>query len=59
MFFRLAIVSFLLGVAVVIQFRMPESLSLQSIHAIYIIVGITYLLSILYVFLLKSIKTSS
>ncbi len=58
MFFRLAIVSFLLGVAVVIQFRMPESLSLHSIHAIYIIVGITYLLSILYVFLLKSIKTS-
>jgi len=59
MFFRLAIVSFLLGVAVVIQFRMPESLSLHSIHAIYIIVGITYLLSILYVFLLKSIKNIS
>ena len=59
MFFRFAIASFLLGVAVIIQFRMPDSLPPQSIHAIYIIVVITYLLSILYVFLLKSIKNIS
>ena len=59
MFFRLAIVSFLLGVAAIIQFRMPDSLPIQSIHGIYIIVVITYLLSILYVFLLKSIKNIS
>ncbi|MBW2599834.1 MAG: hypothetical protein JRC60_07120, partial [Deltaproteobacteria bacterium] len=59
MFFRLAIASFLLGVAAIIQFRMPDSLPPQSIHAMYIIVVITYLLSILYVFLLKSIKNIS
>ncbi|MBW2545263.1 MAG: PAS domain S-box protein [Deltaproteobacteria bacterium] len=58
-FFRIAIASFLFGVAAIIQFRMPDSPSLHSIHAIYIIVGITYLLSILYVFLLKSIKNIS
>lgn len=59
MFFRLAIASFLLGVAAIIQFRMPDSLPPQSIHAIYIIVVITYLLSILYIFLSKSIKNIS
>jgi len=56
MFFRVAIVSFLLGIAAVIQFRMPDSLSAASIRAIYTIIATTYLLSILYVFLLKSIK---
>jgi len=56
MFFRFAIASFLLGIAVIIQFRMPDSLSVTSTTAIYIIIGTTYLLSILYVFLWKSIK---
>ncbi len=59
MFFRLATVSFLFGVVTIIQFRMPDSLPLQSIRAIYIIVVITYLLSILYVFLLKVIQNIS
>ena len=56
LFFRLAIASFLLGIASIIQFRMPDSLSVASITAIYIIIGTTYLLSIVYVFLLKAIK---
>lgn len=56
MFFRFAIASFLLGIAAIIQFRMPDSLSVASIRAIYIIIGATYLLSIVYVFLWKSIK---
>ena len=56
MFFRFAIASFLLGIAIIIQFRMPDSLSVASIRSIYIIIATTYLLSILYVFLLKSIK---
>jgi two-component system sensor histidine kinase PilS (NtrC family) len=56
MFFRVVIVSFLLGIAVLVQFRMPESLSAASIRAMYIVIATTYLLSIVYVFLLKSIK---
>lgn len=56
MFFRVAIASFLLGVAAIIQFRMPDSLSVASIRAIYIIIGATYLLSIVYAFLWKAIK---
>jgi len=59
MFFRFAIASFLLGIAAIIQLRMPDSLPPQSTHAIYIIVVITYLLSILYIFLSKSIKNIS
>ncbi|MDO9515900.1 MAG: ATP-binding protein [Syntrophales bacterium] len=56
MLFRVAIASLLLGIAAIVQFRMPGSLSVASIHAIYIIIATTYLLSIVYVFLLKSIK---
>ena len=56
MFFRFAIASFLLGIAAIVQFRMPDSLSSASITAVYIIIGTTYLLSILYAFLLKSIR---
>jgi len=59
MFFRLAIASLLLGLVAIVQFRMPDSLPLQSIRAIYIIVVITYLLSIVYAFLLKLIKNIS
>lgn len=58
-FFRLAIVSFLLGIVAIIQFKLPDSLPIASIHAIYILVTITYLLSVLYVFLLKLIKRIS
>ncbi|MEA2015097.1 MAG: ATP-binding protein [Thermodesulfobacteriota bacterium] len=54
--FRLAMVSFLLGLVVIIQFKTPGSLPPQSIHAIYIIVTLTYLLSMLYIFLLKLLK---
>jgi len=56
MFFRVVIASFLLGLAAIVQSRMPESLSPASIRAIYIVIITTYLLSIVYVFLLKSIK---
>ncbi len=59
MFFRLAIVSFLFGVVIIIQFRIPDTLPFQSIRAIYIIVVITYLLSLLYVFLLKAVQNIS
>ena len=54
--FRVVIASFLLFIAAIIQFRMPESLPAASIRATYIIVAFTYLLSIVYVFLLKSIQ---
>jgi len=57
LFFRLAIASFLLGIVSIIQFRMPDSLSVASIHLIYSIITITYLLSIVYVFLLRSIPS--
>ncbi|MBW2630834.1 MAG: PAS domain S-box protein [Deltaproteobacteria bacterium] len=59
MFFRLAIASFLLGIVAIIQFNLPASLPIASIHAIYILVIITYLVSVLYVFLLKLIKSIS
>ncbi len=54
--FRVVIASFLLLIAAIIQFRMSESLPAASIRATYIIIVITYLLSIVYVFLLKSIQ---
>jgi len=54
--FRVVIASFLLLIAAIIQFRMPESLSATSIRATYIIVAFTYLLSIVYFLLLKSIQ---
>ncbi len=59
MFFRVVIASFLLGIAVIVQFRMPESLSATSLRATYLLIAATYLLSIVYVFLLKSIKNIS
>lgn len=59
MFFRVVIASFLFGIAALIQLKMPESLSVASLRAIYAIITATYLLSIVYVFLLKSIKNIS
>ena len=55
-FFRVAIATFLLGIATVIQFRMPDSLPVTSIHWLYIIIAVIYLLSLLYAFLLQVIK---
>ncbi len=59
MLLRVVVVSFLLGIAALIQFRLPYSLSASSIHSIYIITGLTYLLSICYVLLLKLTKNVS
>ncbi len=52
MFYRVIIVSFFLGIAAIIQFKGAETIP----YSIYAIIGITYLLSILYVFLLKKIS---
>ncbi|TFG92741.1 MAG: PAS domain S-box protein [Syntrophobacterales bacterium] len=57
MFFRLAVGSLLLGIVAIIQFRMPDSLSVASIRSIYIIITTTYLLSIVYGFLLRSMPS--
>ncbi len=59
MFYRVITVSFFLGIAAIIQFRGVEPLPQTSLHSIYAIIGITYLLSILYVFLLKNISELS
>ena len=58
-FFRLVIASFLFGIVAIIQFKLPDSLPIMSINAIYTLVIVTYFLSVLYVFLLKSIKNLS
>lgn len=55
MFLRIAIVSFLLGIAAFIQLQGTESPLSVSLYSIYIIIGTTYFLSILYTFLLKKI----
>ncbi|MBN2567811.1 MAG: PAS domain S-box protein [Deltaproteobacteria bacterium] len=54
MFYRVLVVSLFLGIAAVIQFKGAERFS-PSLYSIYVIIGITYLFSILYVFLLKKI----
>ena len=56
MLFRVLLVSFLLGIAAFIQTRGADSLSYTAPYAIFIVIGITYLLSIIYVFLLKVVK---
>ena len=56
MFFRVVILSFLLGVAAFIQFIGTESLSQVSLFLVYGIIGITYIFSILYVFILSRLK---
>jgi two-component system sensor histidine kinase PilS (NtrC family) len=53
MFFRVAIVTFLLGVAAFIQIKGTESLLRTSLTSIYFIILLTYFLSFLYLFLLK------
>ena len=55
MFLRVAIVSFLLGIAAFIQLQGTKSLPAASLYFVYIIIGTTYFLSILYTFLLKKI----
>ncbi len=55
MFLRVAIVSFLLGIAAFIQLQGTKSLPPASLYFVYIIIGTTYFLSILYTFLLKKI----
>jgi two-component system sensor histidine kinase PilS (NtrC family) len=56
MLFRVLIVSFLLGIAAFIQIKGTDSLSQISLYSIFIVIGVTYLLSIIYVFLLKLVK---
>jgi len=55
MFLRVAIVSFLLGIAAFIQLQGTESPLSISLYSVYTIIGTTYFLSILYTFLLKKI----
>ncbi|MDY6990204.1 MAG: ATP-binding protein [Thermodesulfobacteriota bacterium] len=56
MFFRVVIVTFLLGVTAFIQIKGTESLTAASLSWVYIIIIATYLLSFLYLVLLKTIK---
>jgi two-component system sensor histidine kinase PilS (NtrC family) len=56
MLFRVLVVSFLLGIAAFIQIRGADSLSQVSLYSIYIVIGVTYLLSIIYVVLLRIVK---
>jgi len=56
MFFRVVIVTFLLGVTAFIQIKGTESLTAASLPLVYIIIIATYLLSFLYLLLLKIIK---
>jgi two-component system sensor histidine kinase PilS (NtrC family) len=56
MLFRVLVVSFLLGIAAFIQIRGTDSLSQMSLYSIFIVIGTTYLLSIIYVVLLKVVK---
>jgi len=57
MFFRVAIVTFLLGIAAFIQIKGTEALPGASLTFVYIIILLTYFLSFLYLFLLKIIKS--
>jgi len=59
MFFRLAVVSFILGISAFTQFKMPGTLAASSLRLIYILISVTYLFSILNLSLLKTIKTVS
>jgi len=56
MLFRVLVVSFLLGIAAFIQIRGADSLSQSTLYPIFIVIGTTYFLSIIYVVLLKIIK---
>jgi two-component system sensor histidine kinase PilS (NtrC family) len=53
---RVAIVSFLLGIAAFIQVKGTESLSPVSLYSVYLLIGITYFLSIFYAYLLNKNK---
>ncbi|MBN2515141.1 MAG: PAS domain S-box protein [Deltaproteobacteria bacterium] len=50
---RVAIVSFLLGIAAFIQVKGTESLSPVSLYSVYLLIGITYFLSLFYAYLLN------
>jgi two-component system sensor histidine kinase PilS (NtrC family) len=56
MFFRVVIVTFLLGITAFIQIKGTESLKAASLSWVYVIIIATYLLSFLYLVLLKTIK---
>jgi two-component system sensor histidine kinase PilS (NtrC family) len=56
MFFRVVIVTFLLGVTAFIQIKGTESLTAASLSLVYAIIIATYLLSFIYLVLLKTIK---
>ncbi|MFH1674539.1 MAG: ATP-binding protein [Pseudomonadota bacterium] len=57
MFFRVAIVTFLFGIAAFIQIKGTESLPAPSLTSVYFIITTTYFLSFLYLILLKRIKS--
>ncbi|MCK9275098.1 MAG: ATP-binding protein [Syntrophales bacterium] len=52
-FYRVVIISFLLGIAAFIQFVGTETLTQKSLYLVYAIIGVTYILSIIYVLVLK------
>ncbi len=52
-FYRVIITSFLLGIAAFIQFVGTEFLTQTSLYLVYAIIGLTYVISIAYVLILK------
>jgi len=56
MFYRVVIVSLILGIAAFIQIRGTESISPTAPYSIYIVIALTYLLSIVYVFIYRRIS---
>lgn len=56
MFYRVVTVSLMLGIAAVIQLKGTEPISQSSLYSIYAIIVITYLLSILYVYIHRRIS---
>ncbi|OIP88948.1 MAG: hypothetical protein AUK24_07085 [Syntrophaceae bacterium CG2_30_49_12] len=54
---RVAIVTFLLGITALSEIRGTESLLKESVASLYIIILLTYFLSIIYLFLLKHVRS--
>lgn len=59
MFFRVIIVSVLLGISTFIQLQGLEGPFNTALYPIYTIIGFTYLISIVYVFLLRLVKSTA
>ena len=57
MFYRVVIVTFLLGITALIQMKGTESRTIASLSSVCFIIAVTYFLSFVYLFLAKRIKS--